>query len=249
MSRSRSATAGSVCESDRSSCTLRGPIRHLRLAHVPEKVQVQLTVAIRGISREGNARSRSNAHVAEDHGLDDDRRTQLVVDVMKTAIFHRSMVSPGVKDGLGGSNQLLQRILWERLPRHPETVAETAASGGGGHGSPTPATRRPIHAAVPLAAVVQTDRLGLDRLFPHRLEPAADTSPRRTADSRSSGPAAARSRRTNPRSEPCPACPASTPGPPIVPTPAAVVAGRQSASRWHVRGPGCGGKLWREILR
>ena len=63
-----------------------------------------------GVAREGDARARVVAHVAEDHGHDVDRGAQVVADLVVLAVVVRALAEPRCEDGLDGQVELLVRV-------------------------------------------------------------------------------------------------------------------------------------------
>ncbi len=82
---------------------------------VEQEVAARLGRAGELVAREGDARRRAGAAVAEDHLLDVDRRAPVVGDVVDAAVGDGAVAEPGVEDGADRQSQLLLRVLRERL--------------------------------------------------------------------------------------------------------------------------------------
>ena len=86
---------------------------HVLALGVHEVVAIEQRFTGCRIAGEGHARAGALAHVAKDHGLDVDRRSQVVRDAGRIAIVHRTPAVPAAEDGLDGHAQLVQRLLGE----------------------------------------------------------------------------------------------------------------------------------------
>ena len=82
---------------------------------IDEKFAVQLFGACRGIAGEGNAGGAALTHVAENHGLDIDRRSPVLRNFVERAVGDGAGAIPGCEYGANGAPKLFFHILRERL--------------------------------------------------------------------------------------------------------------------------------------
>ena len=90
---------------------------HVFALRIDEVLAVEDVLARGGIAREGYARRRIFAHVAEDHRLYRHGRTPLGRDVVELAVENGTLVHPRTENGAHGTPQLIPRIGGEILAR------------------------------------------------------------------------------------------------------------------------------------
>ena len=88
---------------------------HILALGVDQELAVELVAAGGGIAGEGDARGAIVAHIAEDHGLDIDRRAPFLGDGVELAIGDGARRAPAAEDSADGAPELLQGILGEGL--------------------------------------------------------------------------------------------------------------------------------------
>ena len=109
---------------------------------VEQDVAVDGVLAGRGVAREQNPGRGIGAAVAEDHGLDGDRGTQVVRDPLAPSVRPGAIAVPGAEHGLDRRAQLNPRVLRDRvdadyvLEHLDEPLVAVACEGGitGGRG-------------------------------------------------------------------------------------------------------------------
>ena len=89
---------------------------HVLALRVDQVFAVKLALARGGVAGEGHAAARIVPHVAEDHALDIDRRTEVVIDLVQIAVDHGPVVVPRAEDRLDGQHELLVDVIRERPP-------------------------------------------------------------------------------------------------------------------------------------
>src|SRR4051812_33097463 len=82
---------------------------------IQQKLTIELLVTRCRIAREPNSRAARISQVAIDHRLHVDRCTEVVGNVINSAIVLGAVVLPGPEDGVASHNKLLMRILREIL--------------------------------------------------------------------------------------------------------------------------------------
>jgi hypothetical protein len=75
---------------------------HVLALGVDQELAVEAVLAGGGVAGEGHAGGAVLAHVAEDHGLDVDRRAPALGDVVQLAVGDGALVHPGAEDGVDG---------------------------------------------------------------------------------------------------------------------------------------------------
>lgn len=108
--------------------------RHHVLALRPEQeVAVDAGLTGVGVSREGDPSAAGLVEVAEHHGLDGDRRPEVVEDALQLPIRPRPWAVPRPEDGRDRLHQLLTRILRHRpatlRPNHPLVDLDQTMTG------------------------------------------------------------------------------------------------------------------------
>ncbi len=87
---------------------------HVFALGIDQELAVELLLAGRWIAREGDARRRGLAHVAEHHGLHVDRGAPAFRNTVQAPIGDGALVHPGPEHGADRAPQLLMRVLRER---------------------------------------------------------------------------------------------------------------------------------------
>ena len=88
---------------------------HVFALRVHQIFAVDMVFARGGVTGKGNARARGLAHIAEDHGLNVDRRAPAAGDVVFSAVDDGALVVPAAEDRLDRLDELHLGILGEVL--------------------------------------------------------------------------------------------------------------------------------------
>jgi hypothetical protein len=92
---------------------------HILALGIDQELAVELVAAGRGIAGEGNARGAVVAHIAEDHGLDIDRRAPFRGDGVELAVGDVAGRAPAAEDSADGAPELLRGSWGRACPAPP----------------------------------------------------------------------------------------------------------------------------------
>src|SRR6478672_7609661 len=84
---------------------------HIFSLGVHQELTIKLLPAGRGIAGEADTGATGLPKIAENHGLNVDRSSQHVINVVDSPVMLGTLVLPGTKNGIARHDQLLFRVL------------------------------------------------------------------------------------------------------------------------------------------